>query len=117
MPPPPSRPFTPSSTHPNLHPAAWNVQREQRERDANAEDSKYVTETVGRMLQCMSVLASVGGGETGGDDESQKKMDELCRALKLNWLGRGRTGRNRRGFVGARMATGQDQQQSGTSML
>lgn len=61
-------------------------------------DSSQVTETVGRMLQCVSVLASVQSG-----DDSQAKMEDLAKALKLNWLGRGRTGRNRRGFVGTRI--------------
>ena len=61
--------------------------------------SAMVTETVGRMLQCVSVLASVQSG-----DEPQDKIEELAKELKLNWLGRGRTGRNRRGFVGTRVA-------------
>lgn len=61
--------------------------------------SAMVTETVGRMLQCVSVLASVQSG-----DEAQGKIEELAKELKLNWLGRGRTGRNRRGFVGTRVA-------------
>ena len=61
-------------------------------------DSAMVTETIGRMLQCISVLASVQSG-----DGSQRKMEDLAKALKLNWLGRGRTGRNRKGFVGARV--------------
>ncbi len=61
-------------------------------------DSSQVTETVGRMLQCVSVLASVQSG-----DDAQGKMEDLAKALKLNWLGRGRTGRNRRGFVGGRV--------------
>lgn len=60
--------------------------------------SAMVTETIGRMLQCVSVLASVQSG-----DGSQRKMEDLAKALKLNWLGRGRTGRNRKGFVGARV--------------
>ena len=60
--------------------------------------SAQVTETVGRMLQCLSVLCSV---QTG--DEAQMKMEELNKQLKLNWLGRGRTGRNRKGFVGTRV--------------
>lgn len=60
-------------------------------------DSSQVTETVGRILQCVSVLASVQSG-----DDSQAKMEDLAKALKHNWLGRGRTGRNRRGFVGTR---------------
>lgn len=61
-------------------------------------DSSQVTETVGRMLQCVSVLASVQSG-----DDAQEKMEELAKELKHNWLGRGRTGRNRRGFVGTRV--------------
>jgi HbrB-like len=60
--------------------------------------SAQVTETVGRMLQCISVLASIQS-----NDEAQVKMEELGKELKLNWLGRGRTGRNRRGFVGTRV--------------
>ncbi|KAJ5038024.1 uncharacterized protein L3040_006897 [Drepanopeziza brunnea f. sp. 'multigermtubi'] len=96
LPPPPARPFTPSSTHPS-HP----LNRGQR--DKTVEDSsKQLTETVGRMLQCMSVLMSVGVGG-GGDEDSQRKMEELTRGLKLNWLGRGRMGRNRRGLVGAKV--------------
>lgn len=60
-------------------------------------NSSQVTETVGRMLQCVSVLASVQSG-----DEAQAKMEDLAKLLKLNWLGRGRTGRNRMGFVGGK---------------
>jgi hypothetical protein len=60
--------------------------------------SSHVTETVGRMLQCLSVLCSIQSG-----DDAQGKMEELNKQLKLNWLGRGRTGRNRKGFVGSRV--------------
>ncbi|KAL9016880.1 MAG: hypothetical protein Q9185_005783 [Variospora sp. 1 TL-2023] len=66
-------------------------------RRAPQPDSTQITETVGRMLQCVSVLASVQSS-----DEAQIKMEGLAKELKLNWLGRGRTGRNRRGFVGTR---------------
>lgn len=54
------------------------------------------------MLQCMSVLSSAGVGG-GGDEDAQGKMEELTRGLKLNWLGRGRMGRDRRGLVGGRV--------------
>ena len=64
-------------------------------------DSAKVTETVGRMLQCVSVLVSLQSG-----DESQEKMGRLNKELKYNWLGRGRTGRQRRGFVGPRRGGG-----------
>ncbi|KAK6359433.1 hypothetical protein TWF696_000593 [Orbilia brochopaga] len=56
-----------------------------------------VTETVGRVLQCVSVLASLLS-----NDDKQAKMDELAKTMKHNWLSRGRTGRNRHGFVGTR---------------
>ncbi|RJE27221.1 hypothetical protein PHISCL_00462 [Aspergillus sclerotialis] len=67
-------------------------------RGAQTDTSQVITETVGRMLQCVSVLASV---QTG--DEAQEKVETLSKALKHNWLGRGRTGRDRRGFVGAKI--------------
>ncbi|KYK58442.1 hypothetical protein DCS_05458 [Drechmeria coniospora] len=70
--------------------------------EENVDGSKQVTEMVGRMLQCMSVLSSLDGLDDGGDEGGQK-MVELCKMLKLNWLGRGRTGRNRRGIVGGRV--------------
>ncbi|TPX07156.1 uncharacterized protein E0L32_010957 [Thyridium curvatum] len=69
----------------------------------NVDDGKAVTDMVGRMLQCMSVLASVGVAGSGGGDEGTRAVEELSRLLKLNWLGRGRTGRNRRGIVGGRV--------------
>ncbi|OAX79788.1 hypothetical protein ACJ72_05888 [Emergomyces africanus] len=64
----------------------------------STDPSHLITETVGRMLQCISVLASV---QT--DDEAQEKIEILSKALKHNWLGRGRTGRDRRGFVGTKV--------------
>ncbi|KAJ5810796.1 hypothetical protein N7447_010312 [Penicillium robsamsonii] len=67
-------------------------------RGTSTDSSHIITETVGRMLQCISVLASV---QT--DDPAQERMDVLSKALKHNWLGRGRTGRDRRGFVGAKI--------------
>ncbi|KAI0189883.1 HbrB-like-domain-containing protein [Astrocystis sublimbata] len=96
-------------------------------REQNFQDSKQVTDMVGRLLQCMSVLTSVGGASSAstaattatssfsgipaegmgcagtGTDEESKMVSELGRLLKLNWLGRGRTGRNRRGIVGGRV--------------
>ncbi|KAB8346333.1 hypothetical protein FH972_023377 [Carpinus fangiana] len=37
---------------------------------------------------------------------ARRKMERLAKELKLNWLGRGRTGRNRRGFVGSKVRPG-----------
>ncbi|KAL2018540.1 hypothetical protein VTK56DRAFT_752 [Thermocarpiscus australiensis] len=94
-----ARPFTSSSLHAL---GGGSSLREQ-----NVEDSKQVTEMVGRMLQCMSVLASVGAGADKDQEEEDgtRKVEELNKLLKLNWLGRGRTGRNRRGMVGGRATT------------
>lgn len=109
LPPPPSRPFTPGSTHGQLNVFGLRGQANAaRDRHFLVEDSgNRLTETVGRMLQCMSVLASLGSNaeahEQDKERDEQSKMEELNRALKLNWLGRGRTGRNRRGLVGARV--------------
>ncbi|RSL38655.1 hypothetical protein CEP53_014691 [Fusarium sp. AF-6] len=90
------RPFTPSGGMPPP-PSLGSL----REREQNVEDSKHVTDMVGRMLQCMSVLSGVSAGDA--DDDGNEKVVELCKMLKLNWLGRGRTGRNRRGIVGGRV--------------
>lgn len=84
------RPFTPSG-----------VQVLGRVREQNVEDSKQVTDMVGRLLQCTSVLASLGGADD--DDDDGRRVVELGKLLKLNWLGRGRTGRNRRGIVGGKV--------------
>jgi len=129
-----TRPYTPNLilTGGDLGISGSSIGATSSQREVNAEDSKHVTDTVGRMLQCMSILSAVGiipgdgsevkaqreaaaaSGGTGGrargystgmveDEAAQEKMDRLCRALKLNWLGRGRVGRNRRGLVGERM--------------
>jgi hypothetical protein len=60
-------------------------------------DPAQVTQIVARMLQCVSVVA---GAQTG--DQSQAVVERLTRELKYNWLGRGRTGRQRRGWVGVK---------------
>jgi len=91
------RPFTPSGGGIPPPPSLGSL----REREQNVEDSKHITEMVGRMLQCMSVLSGVSAGDAGA--EGNEKVVELCKMLKLNWLGRGRTGRNRRGMVGGRV--------------
>ena len=59
--------------------------------------SQLISETVGRMLQCVNILAGV---QT--DDKPQEQIELLSKALKQNWLGRARTGRDRRGFIGAK---------------
>ena len=65
-------------------------------------DPTKITETVARMLQCLYVLASCQTGDTG-----QGVVERLTGALKYNWLGRGRTGRDRRGWVGMKNPPGQ----------
>ncbi|CRG89012.1 hypothetical protein PISL3812_06047 [Talaromyces islandicus] len=62
------------------------------------DTSHVITDTVGRLLQCFSVLASVQS-----NDEAQERIETLMKSLKHNWLGRGRTGRDRRGFVGTKV--------------
>ncbi|ORY18747.1 HbrB-like-domain-containing protein [Clohesyomyces aquaticus] len=84
-----SNPTTNSLLHPHSNQHLPNSVRSQ------PMDSAKVTETVGRMLQCVSVLVSLQSA-----DESQEKMGKMVRELKYNWLGRGRTGRQRQGFVG-----------------
>lgn len=82
----------PGSFNPTSQPAASPV--------VNADPAK-VTETVARMLQCLYVLASC---QTG--DVAQGNVERLTGALKYNWLGRGRTGRDRRGWVGMKAGRG-----------
>jgi hypothetical protein len=65
-------------------------------------DPTKITETVARMLQCLYVLASCQTGDVG-----QGVVERLTGALKYNWLGRGRTGRDRRGWVGMKNPPGQ----------
>jgi hypothetical protein len=91
------RPFTPGGGSSSVQQVLGSV------REQNVEDSKQVTDMVGRMLQCMSVLSSLGGGGDAGEEGNNARMEELCKMLKLNWLGRGRTGGNRRGMVGGRV--------------
>ena len=91
------RPFTPGGGSSSVQQVLGSV------REQNVEDSKQVTDMVGRMLQCMSVLSSLGGGGGAGEEGNNARMEELCKMLKLNWLGRGRTGGNRRGMVGGRV--------------
>ncbi|KAL0470948.1 HbrB-like domain-containing protein [Neurospora intermedia] len=62
-----------------------------------------------------------GGGGTGGygyvpPDESSRMIEELNKLLKLNWLGRGRTGRNRRGIVGGRVKRARAGSGSGSAL-
>ena len=88
----------PAHRHPSVHASFSQSSRDPGTSAGNDTTSQLITHTVARMLQCVSVLASVRSG-----DEAQKMMEELAKELKLNWLGRGRTGRNRRGFVGTRL--------------
>ncbi|KAK8863103.1 HbrB-like-domain-containing protein [Apiospora arundinis] len=128
------RPFTPAAISIGRDRNNSGSNASLRERDQNVEiGGKQVTDMVGRMLQCLSVLASVqtaalapfeansqsssaagaaaanaaaiaaAASASSGGDEGRNMVTELGRLLKLNWLGRGRTGRNRRGIVGGRV--------------
>jgi len=102
-----TRPFTPSSLNAlGGGGGGGSAQPGTSTREQNVEDSKQVAQMVARMLQCLSILA--GAGHQGGvqPDEGHAKVEELNKLLKLNWLGRGRTGRNRRGIVGGRVRRG-----------
>ncbi|KAH8903995.1 HbrB-like protein [Coniochaeta sp. PMI_546] len=99
-----TRPFTPSSLNALGGTQAGTSNTAAREQ--NAEDSKEVAMMVARMLQCLSILASVGHQGGVQPDEGNRMVEELNKLLKLNWLGRGRTGRNRRGIVGGRVRRG-----------
>jgi hypothetical protein len=92
-----NRPYNPTGS---MTPAQAQAQLYAQHQQVVHETGARLTETIGRMLQCLSVLVSVQSG-----DEAQEKMERLVKALKWNWLagGRGRTGRQRRGFVGARV--------------
>jgi hypothetical protein len=89
-----SNPASHPATINHLHPPSNAIPHQLRQQPM---DSAKVTETVGRMLQCVSVLVSLQSG-----DEAQEKIGRLNKELKYNWLGRGRTGRQRQGFVGPR---------------
>ncbi len=91
-------PINHANTINQLHPPAGYVPASLRQQPM---DSAKVTETVGRMLQCISVLVSLQSS-----DEAQEKTGRLNKELKYNWLGRGRTGRQRQGFVGPRSRGG-----------
>jgi len=67
-----------------------------------AQSSTQVTDTVARMLQCVSILAGCQTGDVG-----QGVVERLTGVLKHNWLGGGRKGRQRKGFVGMRVVGGE----------
>lgn len=88
--------FTPSLT-PTGGPPAVSLTTAPTQNAPVIQDPAKVTDTVGRMLQCLYVLASCQTGDVG-----QGAVEALTGALKYNWLGRGRTGGDRRGWVGMR---------------
>ncbi|KAF1938105.1 HbrB-like protein [Clathrospora elynae] len=85
----------------HLHPSSSQAQHVPATFRQQPMDSAKVTETVGRMLQCVSVLVSLQSS-----DDAQDKIGRLNKELKYNWLGRGRTGRQRQGFVGPKSRGG-----------
>ncbi|KAK4507501.1 hypothetical protein PRZ48_001236 [Zasmidium cellare] len=85
----------PHLSSPVAGPGSFSVTSQPQASPVALTDPAKVTETVARMLQCLYVLASC---QTG--DVAQGNVERLTGALKYNWLGRGRTGRDRRGWVG-----------------
>ncbi|EME49017.1 hypothetical protein DOTSEDRAFT_67903 [Dothistroma septosporum NZE10] len=85
----------PHLNSPNGGPGSFSVTSQPQASPVPLADPAKVTETVARMLQCLYMLASC---QTG--DVAQGNVERLTGALKYNWLGRGRTGRDRRGWVG-----------------
>ena len=83
-------------------PGSFSATSQPQSPPAALTDPTKVTETVARMLQCLYVLASCQTGDVG-----QGMVESLTGALKYNWLGRGRTGRDRRGWVGMKNPPGQ----------
>ena len=49
------------------------------------------------------IPTEINGEGENAEIDARKKMERLAKELKLNWLGRGRTGRQRRGFVGSKV--------------
>ncbi|KAI0999014.1 hypothetical protein K3495_g9185 [Podosphaera aphanis] len=72
---------------------------------ASDDGGVLASDMVGRMLQCIGVLASIHDGpiNPGLPDGTEDKMTELVKSLKLNWLGRAKMERDRRGLTGARV--------------
>ncbi|KAB5528132.1 HbrB-like-domain-containing protein [Coniochaeta sp. 2T2.1] len=96
-----TRPFTPSTSSAHATTSSGAAAHNQ-----NVEDSKEVTLMVARLLQCLSLIIMAGHQNGCVEDEGHYMVEELNKLLKLNWLGRGRMGRNRRGIVGGRVRRG-----------
>lgn len=82
-------------------PGAFSATSHPQQAPPQLADPAKVTETVARMLQCLYVLAACRTG-----DGPQASVDRLTSALKYNYLARGRTGRDRRGWVGMKGRVG-----------
>ena len=92
----------PHLNSPMAAPGSFNATSQPHSPGRPQTDPTKITETVARMLQCLYVLASCQTGDTG-----QGIVERLTERLKYNWLGRGRTGRDRRGWVGMKNPPGQ----------
>ena len=49
--------------------------------------------------------SGIGGGDEEREAMAQARIKQLAKELKLNWMGRGRTGRNRKGMVPGKART------------
>lgn len=111
----PSSPATPTATSPGPLPPRPSISSLTASLSnfgrSDSRDSVPNTPTAGLApaprdsTTTIGAATAAGGvnGSGGQADESSRMIEELNKLLKLNWLGRGRTGRNRRGIVGGRV--------------
>ncbi|KAK3397086.1 HbrB-like-domain-containing protein [Sordaria brevicollis] len=118
----PSSPATPTATSPGPFPPRPSIssltaslssfgRSDSSFGRSESRDSVPNTPTAGAIPTPRDSATTIGAAPNTGiagngvqqADESSRMIEELNKLLKLNWLGRGRTGRNRRGIVGGRV--------------
>ncbi|KAI9664316.1 MAG: hypothetical protein M1831_002249 [Alyxoria varia] len=102
-----------SSSYPNPNSTQNPINSPQTTRDTDRDRTGDRDSTSSDTTESTNSTATTTVGpssaSTAADDAetaARRKMERLGKELKLNWLGRGRTGRNRRGLVGTKMPAG-----------